>query len=140
MPEEPTTPDPVELTRQAEDAWSRHDLDALMGFYAYDAVFDLSDLGIGTFEGAAAIRGFLEDWLGTWGDHLIEIEEMVDLGHGVVFACAREAGRLVGSDGQVEQHRGWVFVWVDRMVERFTAYLDIDDARAAAERLAESKG
>jgi ketosteroid isomerase-like protein len=140
MSEESTTPDRAELTRQAFDAGNRHDLDALMGFFAPDAVSDLSDLGLGTFEGAAAIRGFLEDWWGTWGDHVVEFEEIVELSHGVVFAHAREVGRLVGSDRHVEQHRGWVFVWVDRTVERLTAYIDIDEARAAAERLAQERG
>ena len=139
MPEESTTPDPVELTRHAIGVASRHDLDALMGLFAPDAVFDLSDLGIGTFEGEAGIRGFLEDWWGTWGDHLIELEEIVDLGHGVVFSPVREDGRLAGSDRHVEQRRGWVILWVQGMIERFTAYLDIDEGRAAAERLAEER-
>ena len=48
MPEESTTPDPVELTRHAIEVASRHDVEALMVFFAPDAVFDLSDLGIGT--------------------------------------------------------------------------------------------
>ena len=139
MSAESTTPELAELMRQAFDAGNRHDLDALMRFFSADAVVDMSDMALGTFEGPAAIRGFLEDWWGTWGDHLVEAEEMVDLGHGVVFTHTREAGRLMGSDGQVEQHRGWVFVWVDGMVERFTAYLDPDEARAAAERLAASR-
>src|SRR5436190_24135261 len=103
MPEESTTPDPVELTRHAIEVASRHDVEALMVFFAPDAVFDLSDLGIGTFEGAAGRRGFLEDWWGTWRDHLIEVEEMVGLGHGVAYSRVREDGRVVGSDGHVEQ-------------------------------------
>jgi ketosteroid isomerase-like protein len=140
MPEEATTPDLRELTRRAFDAGNRHDLDALMTFFAPDAVVDMSDLALGTFEGVTAIRRFLEDWWGTWGDHLIEEEETVDLGHGVVYTHAREAGRLEGSDGYVEQHRGWVLVWANRMIERFTAYLDIGEARAAAQRLAEERG
>ena len=76
---------------------------------------------------------------GTWGDHLIEVEELVDLGHGVVFLRVREDGRLMGSDGHVEQRRGWVVLWVQGMIERFAAYLDIDEARAATERLAEGR-
>jgi hypothetical protein len=31
-------------------------------------------------------------------------------------------------------------VWVQGMIERYAIYLDIDEARAAAERLAESRG
>jgi ketosteroid isomerase-like protein len=139
MSDESATPELTELTRQAVDAWMRHDLDSVMGFFASEAVFDMSDVGLGTFE-AVAIRGFLEDWAGTWGDYLAEIEEIVDLGHGVVFVCAREVARLSGSDSEVEQHRGWVHVWVDRKLEAFIGYLDPDKARAAAERLAEEPG
>jgi ketosteroid isomerase-like protein len=139
MPEESTTPDLVELTRRAIEAGSRHDIDSVMSFYAPDAVWDLSDVGIGTFEGVAAIRSFVEEWWGTWGDHLIEVEETVDLGHGVVFSSVREDGRLAGSDRHVEQRRGWVFLWMEGGFERATVYLDIDKARAAAERLAEER-
>jgi ketosteroid isomerase-like protein len=139
MSEESTTPDLVELTRRAYEAGSRHDIDAVMVFYAPNAVWDLSNVGIGTFEGVAAIRSFAEDWLGTWGEHTIEVEEIVDLGHGVVLASVREDGRLVGSDGHVQQRRVGVFVWVQGIIERQTTYTDIDEARAAAERLAQER-
>ena len=140
MPDESTTPHLVALTRRALEAANSHDLDAVMSFYAPDAVWDLSDAGLGTFEGVAAIRSFIQEWWETWGDHLLEVEEIVDLGHGVVFSPLREDGRLVGSDSHVEQRRGWVYLWVHGMVERQMGYLDIDEARAAAERLAESRG
>jgi ketosteroid isomerase-like protein len=122
------------------EAANRHDLDRVIGAYAPDAVWDLSDTGIGTFEGVAAIASFIEDWWQTWADHLIEVEEILDLGHGVVFSALREDGRLAGSDGHVEQRRGWVFLWTHGTIERQTGYLDIEVARAAAERLAESTG
>jgi ketosteroid isomerase-like protein len=140
MPEESTTPNLVELTRRMMEAANRHDLDTVMRFYAPDAVWDLSDTGIGTYEGATAIGSFLEDWWGTWGGHLIEVEEALDLGHGVVFSSQREDSRIADSEGHVEQRVHWVLLWVDGLIRRQTVYLDIDDARAAAERLAESRG
>ena len=140
MSEEPTTPDLVELSRRAYEATSRHDIDTLVGFYAPNAVWDGSNVGIGTFEGVAAIRSFIEEWWGTWGEHTIEVEEIVDVGRGVVLLSLREDGRLVGSDGHVEQKRAAVVVWVKGIIERQTPYLDIDAARAAAERLAEERG
>jgi ketosteroid isomerase-like protein len=133
------SPDPAELTRRMMDALNRRDLDAYMGFYATDAVFDLSDVGIGTFEGVAAIRGFFDDWHGSWEDYLIDVDEVLDLGHGVVFTAYREEGRPMGSEGRVEQRRGRVALWVQGRVERVKNYLDIDEARTAAERLAESR-
>jgi ketosteroid isomerase-like protein len=70
---------------------------------------------------------------------VIEVEECVDLGHGVVFARVWEDGRVSGSDGHVEQRRGWVLVWVEGKIARAAAYLEVDEARAAAKRLAESR-
>jgi ketosteroid isomerase-like protein len=139
MSEESTTPDLVELTRRSLDAANRHHADALMRFYAPDAVFDVSDAGMGTFEGVATIKSFLEDWWATWGDHSMEVEEILELGHGVVFIVVREDGRLAGSDGHVEQRRGWVLLWVQSLIGKQMGYLDIDQGRAAAERLPESR-
>jgi ketosteroid isomerase-like protein len=86
MLEESTTPDLVKLVRQAVEGATRHDFDALMSFYAPDAVWDLSPMGVGTFEGRAAIRGFVEDWLGSYEDYEIELQEVLDLGNGVVLS------------------------------------------------------
>lgn len=61
MSEEPATPAVVELTRRLFET-RRSDLDAHMRFYAPDAVFDVSEPGLGTFEGKAAIRSLLEGW------------------------------------------------------------------------------
>ena len=46
MSEESTTSDPVERTRQVFDTASRQDHDAVLSFFAPDAVMDLSDGGI----------------------------------------------------------------------------------------------
>jgi len=37
----------------------------------------------------AAIRGFLEDWLGAYEEYEIEAEEILDLGNGVVLFVIR---------------------------------------------------
>jgi len=139
MPDESTTPDLVELVRQAVEAATRRDFDALMSFYAPDAVWDLSPMGVGTFEGRAAIRGFAEDWLGSYEDFEIELQEVLDLGNGVVFVVNRLNGRLDGSTGDAQLRQAWVQVWVDAMMVRQMSYLAIDEARAAAERLAQER-
>ena len=139
MPEESATPDLVELARQAVAAGSSRELDTLMSFYAPDAVWDLTPMGIGTFEGRAAIRGFAEDWLGSYEDFEIELQEVLDLGNGVVFVVNRLKGRPVGSTGDTQLRQAWVQVWVDAMMVRQMSYLDIDEARAAAEHLAEER-
>jgi ketosteroid isomerase-like protein len=65
MPDEPRTPDLVELWREAYRAGERFDPDGVMAFYAPDAVYDMSPMGMGTFEGREAIRGHIEDFLGS---------------------------------------------------------------------------
>ena len=138
MCEESTTPDLVELTRRAFEAANRRDFDVLMSFFAPDAVWEGAGLGT-TFEGLAAIRGFWEDWFPSYGELGIEQEEILDLGNGVVFAVLIQKARLVGGSGEVRLRYAAVGVWADGLVVRVTNYTDVDEARAAAERLAESR-
>ena len=139
MPEESTTADPVELTRLAFEAVNQRDIDAVMSFFAPDAVLD--GRGPGVYEGRAAIRGFLDDWFGSFAGLRMEVEEIVALDDGVVLAVVNQEGRPVGIDGQVHQREGWAIWWsADSLIVRLTVHTDIDEARAAAERLAESRG
>jgi ketosteroid isomerase-like protein len=141
MSEEPTTPDLVELARQGFEAMSRGDLDAVMSFFAPDAVYDVSDAGLLTFfESEEAIRGFFEDWHRSWEDYRFEEEEILDLGHGVGLSVVRESARLVGGKGRVETRVAQVSIWANGKLEWLKAYTDIDEARAAAERLAQERG
>jgi ketosteroid isomerase-like protein len=140
MSEESTTPDVVELTRGQWEAVNRGDVDALMSRFPPDGVYDPSPTGLGVFEGPAAIRGFLEEWWGAFEELRYELEEVRDLGNGVVFAVVRQDGRPAGSTGYVRAREAYVHEWVDGMIARVTIYLDIDEARAAAERLAEERG
>jgi ketosteroid isomerase-like protein len=139
MPEEPTTPDPVELTRLAFEAANQGDIDAVMSFFAPDAVFDGRAAG-DHYEGRATIRGFLDEWFGSFAEFRYEVEEFVALDDGAVLAVVNQEGRPVGVDGQVRQREGWALCWsADGLIVRLTTHPDIDEARAAAERLAESR-
>jgi hypothetical protein len=84
--------------------------------------------------------GFLEDWFGAFDELDFELEEVSHLGGGVVFAVVTQDGRLVGSAGRIRQREGWVYLCVGGSIERLAPDLDIDEARAAAERLAEERG
>ncbi len=138
MADESTTPDLMELMGRAFEAANRRDLDAVASSFAEDATFD----GRGVpdhYDGRAAIRSMLEDWFGTYEELEFGLEEVRDLGNGVVFAVVIQNGRLVGSAGHLRQREGWVFVWARGLVARLTTS-DIDEARAAAERLAKERG
>jgi ketosteroid isomerase-like protein len=140
MSEESTTPGLVELTRRTFDAYNRRDFDMVMSFYGPDSVWDASPWGLGTFEGWAVVRRFFEDWIGSYEEFEIEPEEVLDLGSGVVFAMFCHSARPTGSTGRVRLRQASVFVWAKDVIVRATSYRDIDEARAAAERLAESRG
>ena len=129
--------DNVDLVRRQLEALDRRDLDGVMNNVAEDTVLD------GRFEnfleGRAAIRQFLEDWFRVWEELNFELEEVSDLGGGVVFAVVIQDGRPVGGDGRVRQREGWIYLWVGGSIARLTTS-EVDQARAAAERLAEQRG
>jgi ketosteroid isomerase-like protein len=140
MPDESTPTNLVELTRRAYEAGSSGDVDLILRFYDPDAVWDMSKAGMGTFEGRAAIRGFFEDWTGSYEGYRIEAVEILDLGSGIVFCEAVQSGRPGGSDSDVRFRYATVITWADRLIVCVTNYFDIDEARAAAERLAQERG
>jgi uncharacterized protein (TIGR02246 family) len=136
--EESTTPDLIELVGRAFEAANRRDLDAVLSSFAEDATFDGRTLG-DHYEGRSAIRSFLEEWWGIYEELESGLEETRDLGNGVVFAVVVQNGRPAGSAGHLRQDEGWVIVWVGGLIASITVY-EVDEGRAAAERLAEERG
>ena len=144
MPEEEsTTPDLVALSRRNLEAVDRADLDTVMGFWAPDAVWDFSQMGIGTFEGLAAIRGLVDDWVGGYEGLEVEPSEILDLGNDVVFAVCTQTGTPAGSASRARVREVWAYtvVFTEGKFARVVTYgSDTAKARAAAERLAEERG
>jgi ketosteroid isomerase-like protein len=139
MAEEFTTPDLVERSREMLEAANRGDFDAVISFFAPDAVWETWMGGV-TFEGRAAIRERVEDWLGVFEDLEFEIEEISDLGRGVVFAVVRQDARPIGSAAHVSTREAWVVILEQGMIVRRATFADIDRGRAAAERAVELRG
>ena len=136
MPEESTTPDLVELTRQAIEAAGRRDFDAAMSRYAEDSVLDGSAMGILVYEGVDTIRREMEAWTAAFEEFEIDIDEIHDMGNGVVLSLTRQSGRPSGASGHVQMPFIGVTQWSAGKIVRTIAFIDIDEARAAAERLA----
>jgi ketosteroid isomerase-like protein len=135
MTEESTTPDRVELVRKQVEALDRGDVDGVMRNVTEDVVLDGR---VELVEGRAAIRGFLVDWFRVYEELNFELEEVSHLGGGVVFAVVIQDGRLVGG-GQLRQREGWVYLCVGGLIARLTTS-DVDEARVAADRLAQERG
>ena len=65
---------------------------------------------------------------------------MLDLGNEVAFAVIVQRARLTGSAAEVRMRYASVNSQAEGLFDRITNYLDIDEARAAAERLAQERG
>jgi ketosteroid isomerase-like protein len=139
MPQQPATPKVEEALRRYREALRRRDFDALVASYTSDAVIDATRLGGIAFEGRAAIREVLEDWIGPYEEHEQEAEDFRDFGNGVTLSVIAQRGRPTGSSGSVGIRYASVVTWADDLMERTTFYADGDQARAAAERLAKER-
>jgi ketosteroid isomerase-like protein len=144
MPDESTTHDLEETFRRSLEAVSRRDFDHALSAWAPDGVLELTPLGFGLLEGGpvvghAAIRKLWGGLSAAFEDFEIAMEDFQDLGGGVTFGVMVLCGRPRGSGGFVEHRSGVAMTWSDGRIARATNYTDIDDARAAAERLAEER-
>ncbi len=137
MPDESTTPDFVEVIRRVFETFSRGDLEASIGFFAPDAVWEGLDMAIGR----ARIRALWEEHANSAGQLQIHLEEMVDYGHGILLALTSHPGNPQGSDYEVRARDTYVYQRSGGLIDRVTAFQgEIDEARPAAERLAQERG
>jgi hypothetical protein len=139
MLEEPTTPDPLELTHRAYASLNRRDLDAFVRLLARSCVFDLSRFDLGTYTGPDAIRRFYEEWVAPLYEFGVVLDDIESLGNGVIYAV-QVGHRGHSPDFSIELGGGVVGVWEHDKLAQMTVYPDIDEARAAAERLAQERG
>jgi ketosteroid isomerase-like protein len=145
MPEGATRRDLLGTVARGVEALNRREFDAAFVMFAPDAVWDLSSAGFGSLEmsalvGREAIRSFWESELTSAFDDFETVNEVYDdLGNGVTFSVAVLRGRPEGTSRFVEHRVGVVWAWRDGLIVRATNYTDVDEARAAAERLAEER-
>jgi ketosteroid isomerase-like protein len=119
MPEDSDVPTLSDLVRQLFQEVEREDWDGVLGFFAPDAVFDTSPVGLETSIGHEATRAGWESWVEAFDEWNLELEEVHELGSGVVLARTHQQGQPIGSPRQVAFRREWVLPWVDGRVARF---------------------
>jgi hypothetical protein len=100
---------------------------------------DLTQQGLGTYEGAEGIRAFHEGWIEVYEKFVLTAVDVVDGGRGVVLTVNLHVGRYRGSSAEVILNNAWAFVCSDDAIVRWTAYNHIDEARIAAEALTRSE-
>lgn len=139
MSEQSTTPDLAQQARRFADAFNSGNFDGVMSRYSPNAVWDATGMGLATYEGQAAIREFLGEWFGFFEEPHLELEEITDLGHGIVFTTCLLTGGMKGSSGKLQVRYATVTEWTDGLATRVAVYNDIDEARALAEQLVASR-
>jgi ketosteroid isomerase-like protein len=135
-----TAPGPEQAVRRRIEAANRSDYDEAVALFSGDAVWDMTAVGLGLIEGRDAIRGFFQDWQGSYEEFEMRVEDFHVLDDGVTLVEYLLRGRPTGSTGLIELRYAGVETWADGLIRRATLYLDVDEARAGAERLLEGRG
>lgn len=135
--EDSTEAAPVPLVERFAEALARRDFAAAAGCFEPNGVYDASQAGVGTFAGRAAIGAFLADWLAAYEEWQNEWEEIGELSGGVVFSVNVQTGRPAGGQGSVRERYALTFsIGAAGLIARADIAQNVEDARAAAERLA----
>jgi hypothetical protein len=92
--------------------------------------------------GAATLRDLFQDWFDRYDDYQWRVEEALHMRNDVVLVVYLDSGRPGGSTFTVQERGVLVMEWTGGLIVRVTDfdYDEIDDARTAAERLAEERG
>jgi ketosteroid isomerase-like protein len=135
---ESTTPDLAERTRLNLEAASSGDLDSVLFDLAPRAVWEVPAQSL-RVDGATAIRDFLEKWRSPFEDWSFRVEKVLDLGNQMILVVYRQRGRAPGSTFVVEDRGVQVCEWSEGSIVALRLYAEIDEARAATERLAEQR-
>ncbi len=77
--------------------------------------------------------------MSAYEDFAAETDEVLHFGDGVVLAVVGMLGQMTPGGGPVELHTAWIYEWVEGTAVRVTIHLDIDEARAAGEHLAQER-
>lgn len=132
--------DLVELTRSSMHETNERDFDAALAVFAEDAVFDVSEAGVGRFEGRDAVRAYLEDWVGSFERQEFMGWEGTDMGAGIVFVVATLEAIPAGTRALVQERWAFTVRWECGAIAEVVANQDVDRARERAARRAARRG
>ena len=84
-----------------------------------------------TYEGAAGVESFLDNWVSAWDDWELEVDALHDAGDKVVV-LVRQRGRSKAAGMPVEMSFAQVWTLRDGKQTRMDMYSDLDEALEAA--------
>jgi ketosteroid isomerase-like protein len=125
----------MEVLREQFAATNRRDFARAMSYYAQDVVLVVKEgfLNTGTFEGKEAVGEWYGDWFRAFGsDYRFHIEELRDLGGGVVYMFATYAGTGRASGAEVSDERSYLYRVVNGKITRIQFFMTREEALEAA--------
>jgi ketosteroid isomerase-like protein len=93
----------------------------------------------GVYRGFDGFQQWIEQWEDAWGEVSYELGEATEMGDGFVVIPAHIVARGAGSGVETDNVFGWMWEFRDGRAVRFHAYVTVDEAKNAAERLAEAE-
>src|SRR5215208_1334377 len=86
---------------------------------------------VGEMHGRVAVRGYIQDWIDTFDDFSVVVEELRDVGDDRVLAIQRLKGRAKLSGAETDLRYAVVYTVRDGKVVRGREYLSVEDALEA---------
>jgi ketosteroid isomerase-like protein len=125
----------VEVVRRGFEAFADGGLDAMAEFWDPDINWRAAEGAIddvGEMHGRVAVRRYVQDWLDTFDDSSVVVEELRDVGDDRVLAIQRAKGRAKLSGVEIDLRYAVVYTLRAGKLVRAREYLSVDDALEAA--------
>ncbi len=128
----------ADLARRGFELWNERRFDELLEFFHEDAVWDMRPFGIpdmAVFERREGLKRFFAEWLQTFPESTVEVEEVVEKGDWTLTVVLQLA--IGGASGAPVPFRyGGIGHWADGRLDFVENHPDLDRARTAFERYA----
>jgi len=124
----------VEVVRSTLQAFADGGVDALAQFWAPDIDWRAAEGAIddvGEMHGPVAVRRYIQDWIDTFDDISVVVEDLRDVGDDRVLAIQHLKGRAKLSGTETDLRYAVVSTVRDGKVVRGREYLSVEDALEA---------
>ena len=124
----------MEVVRNSLRAFADGGLDALAEFWDADIDWRAAEGAIddvGEMHGPVAVRRYVQDWIDTFDDFSVVVEELRDVGDDRVLAIQRLKGRAKLSGTETDLRYAVVITVRDGKVVRGREYLSVEAALEA---------
>jgi ketosteroid isomerase-like protein len=125
----------VEVVRRMLQAFADGGLDAMAEFWDADIDWRAAEGAIddvGEMHGPVAVRRYVQDWIDTFDDARLVVEELRDVGDDRVLAIQRGKGRAKLSGVELDLRYAVVYTVRGGKVVRVREYLSVEQALEAA--------